>query len=39
MRERLDACLLNDAELALGPAGRRALHDPFANRLQDADAA
>ena len=39
MRARLDACLLNDAELALGPAGWRALHDPFPEWLQDADAA
>jgi len=29
LRARLDACLLDDAELALGPAGWRSLPDPF----------
>ena len=39
IRARLDACLLNDAELALGPVGWRALRDPFPDWLRDADAA
>ncbi|MEM7202916.1 MAG: zinc metallochaperone GTPase ZigA [Planctomycetota bacterium] len=30
LRQRLDACLLNDAELALGVDGWQALPDPFA---------
>ena len=39
LRARLDACLLNDAELAQGPAAWAALEDPFAPWLAEEDEA
>lgn len=37
LRERLDACLLDDTELALGPQGWRQFEDPFPRWLIEAD--
>ena len=39
LRARLDACLLDDAELAQGPAAWAALDDPFAPWLAEEDEA
>ena len=37
MRARLDACLLNDDELATGPAAWRAYSDPFPEWMREAE--